>query len=303
MVFRALAIITLVSNVGALLLNDQQKQMRPEKQSLIETNDLIGYDSEEDYSAHPTASPFEIGIYKTFMDPKPPISDTHPEIKKGTGVPLKSGDKFVLESEVEPGVFITTRPLGKVGSPLTQDLAHITGGQLHLKSGISAESTFSFENADSSGIKSGEKVKWIQGEERIDLDMKSNWPNTPKKNKRPNAAPDFLVEHARDVDRKWIEYNFGDAPQRQFWQMLLKDSRKGEAIKDGDSVWIRHHAVPGDTHGEWLFMTGDPAEGYHVAFPHHYPLFDGHVKNYETKSWFNWNDPHSTSSRFTVRKV
>jgi hypothetical protein len=251
-----------------------------------------------------------------------------PKIKEGTGVPLKPGDKFALESEVQPGLFITwvgpgAQMFGEMG------LRARVGNSM-----LASFSTFAFQKADKSDIKSGDFVKWMNDGKQIDwskrqgvdyLDNKT-WSDlaNPKKTdmncgkfgniclirqKRPRKA-DIQVMHAKELDYlnnvidqpTWDWKSILDGMQGNAKDELTPDPREGEAIKDGDSVWIRHKAPLNDGHGPFYYLSGDPGEGYTVTFAHHYPGFDGYVEHING-GWLNVNDPHATSSRFTIRKV
>lgn len=242
-----------------------------------------------------------------------------PEIQQGTGEVLMSGDEFSLESEVVPGLFVSMRP-GKpdeMGAPMQWlEMRHITNGPMGLERGPTPQSTFAMANPQGETIKSGDMVKWIHGKKsQIDLLMgfKSDnygetafmWPHPLAKKPLNFKEPgDFLIEHAREVDLKEMTSRPNFLGAWGFDQKLKKDTRKGEAIKDGDSVWIRHRSTTGSTSGDWLWMSGDPGEGFHVSFPHHFPGFDGWVKHYAPEHWMKGgNDPHATAQRFTIRKV
>jgi len=239
-----------------------------------------------------------------------------PKIKKGTGDPLNSNNQFVLESEVVPGFFITHRNSSDMGDKdKWLDLRHITGGEWGLIKGVTPEAIFTLQNQHQSSIKSGDMVTWKHGDKEMDLlfalahendgEPGYQWPNPLVRKESPTMVlqPHFMIEHARDVDLASIR----DRPNTfggYGWNKEMKaDPRMGEEIKDGDSIWMRHKAGMGDADGDWFFMSGDPGEGYHVAFPHHLVGFDGWVQHYAMENWTNANDPHATSSRFTVRKV
>lgn len=242
-----------------------------------------------------------------------------PQIKKGTGDPLRSFDKFVLESEVVPGFFMTHRNSSDMGDKdKWLDLRHITGGEWGLIKGVSQESVFNLKNEHRTTIKSGDMVNWMHGGQEMDLLFASSvendgapgyqWPN-PLVRKAPVnkdfglARDHFLIEHARDVDLATLRDQPNTAGGWGWNTQMKQDPRLGEEIKDGDSIWMRHKAGLADVDGDWFFMSGDPAEGYHVAFPHHLVGFDGWIPHYAMENWTNVNDAHATSSRFTVRKV
>jgi hypothetical protein len=244
---------------------------------------------------------------------------TPPAVRPGTGELLSSGDAFALESEAQPGLFVTLR-LGRpneMGAAMKWlEMRHITNGPMGLESGINEKSTFSMYNMGKDWIKSGDMTKWTHGgTEQIDLLMAFDgdnageksfmWPHPlVKKKLNLKEQGDFLIEHAREVDLKELNGRPDFLGSWGFDQKVRQDPRKGEPIKDGDSVWIRHRGTTGNSAGDWLWMSGDPAEGFHVAFPHHYPGFDGQVKHYAIEHWNKGgNDPHATAQRFTVRKV
>lgn len=280
----------------------------------------------------------EIHNGKVYMQPAWPAPVTPPAVKPGTGEELNSGDKFALESEVEPGKFVSIRAGNpdQMGDPKQWlEMRHITNGQFGLVPAtkrdeesyfITPGMTFSMSNFDGNALKSGDFVKWTHEKKQIDLlsqglltghpmidpenkDQKAYmWPYPMvMKDMKEEEHPDFLIEHAREVDLDQMRTmksptNLLGPGGWGFDSKLLTDPREGEPIKDGDSIWVRH--VSTDPDGPWLFMSGDVAEGDHVAFPHHYPGFDGRVKHYAIDKWMKGgNDPHATSARFTVRKL
>jgi hypothetical protein len=270
-----------------------------------------------DYPEVPTEPPTVAGAFGLPSAWGPPAKP--PPVRPGTGALLRSGDMFALESEAEPGLFVTLRP-GKpdqMGAPMRWlEMKHITNGPMGLQSGMTPNATFSMFNVGNDLIKSGDMCKWTSPDQsQIDLLMAFEgdnagekawmWPHPiVKKALNAQEAGDFLIEHAREVDLKELTNRPNFLGAWGFDKKVREDPRKGEAIKDGDSVWIRHRGTTGSTAGDWLWMSGDPAEGYHVAFPHHFPGFDGRVKHYDIQHWNKGgNDPHATGQRFTVRKV
>jgi hypothetical protein len=358
MFFKALLAISLVSNVGALILQDpinfakegvtgahQQTVTRQQVELMREVMSLTHL-SEGSESIDPEMDPSnqehwaEIvrqGIEKasnlTDADkvdlakklsqaiPKLPLSRTPKfRIKEGTGVPLKPGDKFALESEVQPGLFITwvgpgAQRWGEMGLRKRVD-----------NSKLASFSTFSLKKADNSDIKSSEFVQWIQEGKQIDWSKRrgedyNRTYKTPEKgpcgpfgnlciirHKKGFKEANIQLMHAKELDYMnngdltW-EKSFLKGMRGELKDELTPDPREGQAIKDGDSVWIRRRAPLHDLAGPFYYLTGDPAEGYMVTFAHHCPGYDGYTPHINPGTWFNANDPHATSSRFTIRKV
>lgn len=234
-----------------------------------------------------------------------------------------SGDEFALESEVEPGLFVTVRPgrPDEMGAPMQWlEMRHITNGPMGLQAGINRNSTFAMWNNGKDVIHSGDMCKWMHENDKtltksqLDLLLTYDsdnggekpymWPHPIVLKKPSTENGDFLIEHAREVDLEELTNRPNFLGAWGFDQKIRRDPRKGEAIKDGDSVWIRHRGSTGSSAGDWLWMDGSPSEGYHIAFPHHYAGFDGHVRHYHIQHWNKGgNDPHATASRFTIRKV
>eukprot|EP00746_Dinoflagellata_sp_MGD_P146761 gnl/MRDRNA2_/MRDRNA2_79200_c0_seq1.p1 gnl/MRDRNA2_/MRDRNA2_79200_c0~~gnl/MRDRNA2_/MRDRNA2_79200_c0_seq1.p1 ORF type:complete len:325 (+),score=48.69 gnl/MRDRNA2_/MRDRNA2_79200_c0_seq1:59-1033(+) len=274
------------------------------------------YDPKLDWEAAPDGADSQPSSQReNFKDPSvqfSKISTSHPAvktIKAGTGEFLNSGDAFALESEVEPGLFITLREPGDWGNPLKWcEFKRITNGIMGLESGITPDSTFTFhkkENTTSSTIVSGDMVAWKHGEDQITvLAQKAGymWPYPFSLQKKPGKR--FKIEHAREVDIKAMQSKWQVQGGWGYHRATLKDQRKGEPIKDGDAVWIKLIDEIPASGGICLYLAGDVGEGYHVAFTHHYPGFDGLSKNYAVKYWMQkGGDPHSTAQRFTIRKI
>lgn len=288
---------------------DEEAKMSPQEAAAINAQ----IDAVNDVRAHLKEKIDKIDYRNKLFGPTPIYSKV--AITPGTLKALASGALVAFESEVEPGMFITHKARGDLGTPgKWHDMKHYFNGEFGLAKGITPASTFSMSNEGKSGIKSGDLVKWLWSDKQLIVNMGSKtqnggadpfaWPH-PFLTKEVNEAqpPDFKIELAREIDM----HKTFDKPMTMggwgFNSYLKIDPRLGEDIKDGDSVWIRIPATKGDPDGDWFWASCDPGEKYTCGFPHHYPGYDGHTKHVHMNDWMNVNDGHASSARFTVRII